>query len=122
MFNIIKSNNNVKIQIFKSNNIIMGELLLRIHSGNIGTINNIYIDDEFKKKGYGSKLLNKTEIVSKKLNIKQLNLTAWSEDIDNNLCYFYFKNNYKLTDNQPKINVIDNYDNIYYLYNLYKNI
>ena len=122
LFNIIKINNNIRIKLLK-NNKLLGESSSQIHSDKINSsLNNIYINNNFKHNGYGSKLLNKTESILKELKIEKVYMTVWSPDTDDSLCSFYEKNNYKLTTNQPVINKIDNYDNIYLLYNMYKKL
>ena len=122
LFNIIKINNNIRIKLLK-NNKLLGESSSQIHSDKINSsLNNIYINNNFKHNGYGSKLLNKTESILKELKIEKVYMTVWSPDTDDSLCSFYEKNNYKLTTNQPVINKIDNYDKIYLLYNMYKKL
>lgn len=117
--NTIKKNK-LSIDLLIKNNVIGGINCSILNKSAI--INNIYINNKHRKMGYGSKLLNKTESIVKNMNIKEMNLTAWSLDYKDSLNEFYIKHNFKISDNQPNINFIDDYNNIYYLTNFTKKI
>lgn len=89
---------------------------------NIVTINNIEIEDIYRRCGYGSLILNNIEIYSKsKYNANYVNLLVWQEYGSTNVCDFFKKNQY-IENNINHISTYDDYSKIYELYPFSKKI
>ncbi len=91
-------NNTYKISFFqKICKSKIGDVFL-YHTNNIGYINNIFVDLEKQRKGYGSKMLNEVEkYLSNSYNINTYRILAWHQRNRKNasLHKFYYKNGYK---------------------------
>lgn len=76
------------------------------------TLNNIEIDEEYRRKGYGTYVLKEIEKFSKqKYNVNKTNLLAW--DINGSSSIFFKKNAYiNVTKKEEK------YDDYVYIYDL----
>lgn len=86
---------------------------------NQAIINNIYINNLYKKQGHGSYLLQETEkIVKKDFNIKKISLLCWQPSGSFNIVGFYQKNGYIISNIHN--GYYDDYVNLFDLYHLYK--
>ena len=84
------------ITFFKKNNIIY--------------LSNIFINEKYKNRGYGTLLINKLEEENR--DIKIFKLCAWEPTIKPNVINFYKKNGYKIDENS-KVEMYDDGENIY---------
>lgn len=76
-----------------------------------GYISNIEVYSKFRKKGYGSIILNKSEYLLKNdYNVNIIKLLAWQKS-NENLVDFYKKNNYLIENNI--FNIYDDGQDIY---------
>tara|TARA_B110000483_G_scaffold156428_1_gene185735 strand:+ start:11455 stop:11856 length:402 start_codon:yes stop_codon:yes gene_type:complete len=122
-------NNNIqKIKLFK-NNLKIGTSTFSILHDSI-TINNIFINNQFRRNGYGSFILNHIEDLSmnhiedlsiNNFKIEKINLLAWQPYGSTNVTDFFEKNNYTLNNVNDK-QLYDDYDIIYELHNFEKKI
>lgn len=122
-------NNNIqKIKLFK-NNLKIGTSTFSILHDSI-TINNIFINNQFRRNGYGSFILNHIEDLSMNhmedlsidnFKIEKINLLAWQPCGSTNVTDFFEKNNYTLN-NVNDVKLYDDYDTIYELHNFEKKL
>jgi len=91
---IVKNINKFKTKIIvKENNIIYGHISY-VNKDNIIHLTNLYVEEKYRKRGFGSMLLNKVEEVNK--SCKFLDLCAWEPINKPRIVNFYKKNGYKI--------------------------
>lgn len=96
----------------------IGSYNFLIHDKNL-TINNLEINEHYRRRGFGSHALKKIEDYSKETyDVKKVNLTAW--DIHGSSSTFFKYNNYKdITVNDL---IYDDYIRVYDLINFEKSL
>lgn len=118
----ININTNILRNVITRDRQFLGNIDIAIQKGD-PIITEMFIEKEYRKKGYGTKLLNNTEEELFKLGATYIHLNLWSLD----RCYFnfydfYHKRGYSTMLNDNEYNVMDNGENLYYNLNLTKNL
>lgn len=86
------------------------------------TINNLEVNEIYKRQGHGSEILNNLEkYVKYKYDVNNINLLAWQELGCTSIVDFFKKNEY-IENKQHEISTYDDYSKIYDLYPFYKKI
>ena len=106
------SPNTLKIKLFE-NKIKIGQILASVDKD--AYINMLSVDDGYKNKGNGRRLLSEMErILKKEYNVCKINLLAWQKQREC-LVDFYKKNQYFIKEPNKKIATRDDGEYIYEL-------
>ena len=106
------SPNTLKIKLFE-NKIKIGQILASVDKD--AYINMLSVDDGYKNKGNGRRLLSEMErILKKEYNVCKINLLAWQKQGEC-LVDFYKKNQYFIKEPNKKIATRDDGEYIYEL-------
>jgi len=122
--NIIKNGKLIKFELLKNNKIIgTANIGLDNIDKNTTTIRTLYIENQYRNKGYGSSLLEEIEKnVKMDYNIKNVNLLAFQTQGSTEVIDFFKKNGYNEINTNEKDNTYDDYDTIYDLIQFQKKV
>ena len=119
---LVNTNTNVLKNVIKKDGKNIGNINLNIIKGD-PIITEMYIDEKYRKKGYGSLLLSNTEQELIKLGAINIRLNLWSLDrCFFNYSQFYSKKGYVSFIDSDKNDVLDDGSNLYYNLKLIKNL
>ena len=114
---------NVNIYVYKNKLANVNFNIYNDNNKNIATINNLEVYDLYKRQGYGSKILNNVEnYIKYKHNVENVNLLAWQQQGNSNICEFFEKNGYNYCEQNENIPIYDDSIHIYDLYKMNKNL
>jgi GNAT superfamily N-acetyltransferase len=118
----MNTNTNVLRNVIKKDGKNIGNIDLNIQKGD-PIITEMTIEEQYRKQGYGSQLLNNTEEELIKLGANNIQLNLWSLDrCFFNYLSFYNKRGYQDNLNDNKYEIFDDGENVYYNLNLNKKL